>query len=72
MMLRKSVRQKKDQLSRSYYEKVAAIKVFNEQLQVSELNLPPPPELQFNVGLLSEVDEIFSAFYQNSPFIEIT
>ena len=49
----------------------AEIKVFNEQLQVSELNLPPP-ELQFNVGLLSEVDEIFSAFYQNSPFIEIT
>ena len=45
----------------------AQIKVFNEQLQVSELNLPPP-ELQFNVGLLSEVDEIFVAYYQNSPF----
>ena len=43
------------------------IKVYNEQLQVSELNLPPP-ELQFNVGLLSEVDEIFVAYYQNSPF----
>ena len=45
----------------------AEIKVYNEQLQVSELNLPPP-ELQFNVGLLSEVDEIFFAYYQNSPF----
>ena len=39
------------------------IKVYNEQLQVSELNLPPP-ELQFNVGLLSEVDEIFFVYYQ--------
>ena len=69
-MLRKSVRQKKDQLSRSYYEKVAAIKVFNEQLQVSELNLPPP-ELQFNVGLLSEV-QYFLSTTKIARFIKIT
>ena len=50
----------------------AKIKVYNKQLQVSELNLPPPPELQFNVGLLSEVDEISFFYYQKSPFIKIT
>ena len=49
----------------------AKIKVFNEQLQVSELNLPPP-ELQFNVGLLSEVDEIIFSITKIVLFIKIT
>ena len=50
----------------------AKIKVYNEQPQVSELNLPPPPELQFNVGLLSEVDEIIFSITKIVLSIKIT